>query len=159
MSETAPNTNETKSCPTGGCPVHNRSTAEALSPGCTSDFPTEKLQTASHGYLTDVPQTTYIDEKTPLSNIVVSSSIPKGGDKEENWQYPSPQRFYNAMKKKGYNPQSHDMQAVVSIHNTVNERSWLSILEYEKYHYEYGYFKLYLTLSYCFTVNVPNPNF
>lgn len=128
-----------KSCPTGTCPVHKKSTAENLAPGCTSDFTTVQTQTASHGYLTDVPQTTFIDDKIPLSNIVISSSIPKGGsDKNDNWQYPSPQRFFNAMKKKGYNPRSEDMQTVVSIHNTVNEKCWKNILEYEKYHLEYG---------------------
>ena len=39
------------------------------------------------------------------------------------WEYPSQQMFFNAMKRKGWQPQEVDMPAVVGIHNAVNERS------------------------------------
>lgn len=87
----------------------------------------------NHPFRTDGPQ---IDPR--LSTVVVSSNIPKGGvEGEEYWQYPSPQRFFNAMAKKGYHPQAEEMQAVVSIHNTVNEKAWKEVMEYERYHFEY----------------------
>ena len=51
-----------------------------------------------------------------------------------NWAYPSPQMFYNAMKRKGWKPRQEDMDVVVAIHNTVNERVWEHILQWEKLH-------------------------
>ena len=41
--------------------------------------------------------------------------------------YPSQQMFYNAMRRKGWNPSEDDMQAVVAIHNGVNERAWSEV--------------------------------
>lgn len=77
--------------------------------------------------------TTQLDPR--LSTIAVASNIPRGGvEDEEFWQYPSPQRFFNAMQRKGYIPNADEMQAVVSIHNTVNERAWRQVMEYERYH-------------------------
>lgn len=40
--------------------------------------------------------------------------------------------FYNAMKRKGFEPQEEEMRTVVAIHNTVNERTWREILTWEK---------------------------
>lgn len=50
------------------------------------------------------------------------------------WEYPSEQMFYNAMKRKGWDPKEQDMTSVVSIHNTVNERCWLQVLAWEALH-------------------------
>ena len=52
------------------------------------------------------------------------------GHQEPNtpvWMYPSQQMFYNAMRRKGWNPSEDDMQAVVAIHNGVNERAWSEV--------------------------------
>jgi len=45
--------------------------------------------------------------------------------------YPSEQQFYNAMRNKGHDPVSADVPVILSIHNAVNERSWLRILSWE----------------------------
>ena len=45
------------------------------------------------------------------------------------WTYPSPKMFYNAMRRKGWQPKEEDMDVVVAIHNTVNERVWHHILQ------------------------------
>lgn len=50
--------------------------------------------------------------------------------------YPSQQMFYNAMRRKGYDPQEGEMKAVVAIHNTVNEETWRQVREYEALHPE-----------------------
>lgn len=50
------------------------------------------------------------------------------------WMYPSEQMFYNAMKRKGWSPSEQDMEAVVAIHNGVNERAWSEVLQWEKLH-------------------------
>lgn len=56
-----------------------------------------------------------------------------GADKKTgNWIYPSEEMFFNAMKRKSYDPNEADMQTIVPIHNAVNERAWKEIKEWEK---------------------------
>lgn len=88
--------------------------------------------------------------KCNLSQQRVSSTIPKGDYTPEHqqvtddqtksplWVYPSEQQYYNAMKRKGWNPQERDMKSIVAIHNTINERAWLEILKWEAVHYRSG---------------------
>lgn len=52
------------------------------------------------------------------------------------WEYPSPQMFYNAMKRKGWKPEERDMTTVVAIHNQVNETAWHAVLDWERLHSE-----------------------
>jgi len=67
----------------------------------------------------------------------VESTIPNGDVREgPNWIYPSEQMFYNAMKRKGFEPREEDMKVVVAIHNTVNERTWHHIMQWESLHPE-----------------------
>lgn len=63
------------------------------------------------------------------------SSIPRTST-QSNWVYPSQKQFFDAMKRKHWNPEAQDMQTVVPIHNAVNERAWQHILSWEKSHYE-----------------------
>eukprot|EP00462_Mataza_sp_D1_P019033 CAMPEP_0175134938 /NCGR_PEP_ID=MMETSP0087-20121206/8446_1 /TAXON_ID=136419 /ORGANISM="Unknown Unknown, Strain D1" /LENGTH=212 /DNA_ID=CAMNT_0016417535 /DNA_START=39 /DNA_END=677 /DNA_ORIENTATION=- len=79
-------------------------------------------------------------QRLPLSTQKTVSCIPKAPpsdgseQKDSHWVFPSPQRFYNAMKKKGWHPNEQDMAAIVSIHNTVNEQCWREVLKYESFH-------------------------
>jgi len=77
----------------------------------------------------------------PLSTRRLVSSIPKGDEtphhqKETNrkWVYPSEQMYYNAMKRKGWDPREEDMPAVVAIHNFVNEEGWRRVCKWEAMH-------------------------
>jgi cytochrome c heme-lyase len=45
--------------------------------------------------------------------------------------------FFNAMKRKNWNPDEKDMHTVVPIHNAVNEQAWKKILEWESLHQRY----------------------
>ena len=76
------------------------------------------------------------DQKLPLSTQRVSSTIPNATQDGQTWVYPSPQMFYNAMKRKGFDPKEEEMRTVVAIHNTVNERTWREILLWEGLHPE-----------------------
>ena len=40
--------------------------------------------------------------------------------------------FYEAIKRKGWQPPEQDIENVVKIHNVVNERCWQEILKWEK---------------------------
>ncbi|PWW78161.1 cytochrome c and c1 heme-lyase [Tuber magnatum] len=48
-----------------------------------------------------------------------------------NWIYPSEEMFFNAMKRKDWDPKAKDMRTIVPIHNAVNERAWKEIKEWE----------------------------
>lgn len=68
-----------------------------------------------------------------LSNKREISSIPKGNGKEgEYWIYPSERMFFEAMRRKNWNPRANEMQFIVPIHNAVNEQVWREILSWEK---------------------------
>lgn len=72
------------------------------------------------------------DEQTkPLDPTRAVSSIPTGEASGENWVYPSPQMFYNAMRRKNWQPAEEDMNAIVAIHNATNERVWSLIRMWE----------------------------
>lgn len=80
------------------------------------------------------------DQKANLSVKRATSNIPKGDftpehqpKAAEKWVYPSEQQYYNAMKRKGYNPSESDIPAVLFIHNHVNEQGWSKVKEWEAY--------------------------
>lgn len=71
-------------------------------------------------------------QRKALPTERATSTIPTGASGGEPlWVYPSQQMFYNAMKRKGYSPHEEEMEAVVAIHNTVNERAWAEVIAWE----------------------------
>lgn len=64
------------------------------------------------------------------------SSIPRAGY-NENWVYPSPMQFYNALVLKNEsNGDTKYMKEAVNAHNEVNEQSWQKVLEWERMHHK-----------------------
>jgi cytochrome c heme-lyase len=50
---------------------------------------------------------------------------------QSNWEYPSPQQFYNALRRKGWDfPEAH-IEPMVVLHNRLNEQAWAKILKWE----------------------------
>jgi cytochrome c heme-lyase len=41
------------------------------------------------------------------------------------------QQYFNAMKRKGYNPPEEDISVIVAIHNIVNEEGWSKVQQWE----------------------------
>ena len=74
-------------------------------------------------------------EALNLSKEREKSSIPKTGS-ENTWVYPSPQQFYNALLRKNKDPEADSMDAVVFVHNVVNEETWHAIMDREKMYQE-----------------------
>lgn len=96
------------------------------------------------------------DQRVPLDTTRVVSSIPRGqnaapapdhqnhvdpsaingahgdSDGDRRWVYPSEQQFYNAMRRKGWDANEADMNAVVRVHNAVNERAWREVRRWER---------------------------
>ena len=59
-----------------------------------------------------------------------TSSIPR--DDESRWEYPSPQQFYNALVRKGWETPEEHVETMVQIHNFLNEQAWNEIVKWEK---------------------------
>lgn len=75
--------------------------------------------------------------QTPAPNQIVelalareTSSIPR--DNSSKWEYPSPQQFYNALVRKGWETPEEHVQTMVDIHNFLNEEAWFEILKWER---------------------------
>jgi len=82
---------------------------------------------------TDLSQRPLPGQAMPLETNRVVSSIPTAeGSDSRYWIYPSEQMFFDAMRRKNWNPNEVDMKMVVPIHNAVNERAWAQILDWEK---------------------------
>ncbi|KAI0741433.1 cytochrome c/c1 heme-lyase [Daedaleopsis nitida] len=59
-----------------------------------------------------------------------TSTIPR--DEGSSWEYPSPQQFYNALVRKGWETPEEHVETMVQIHNFLNEQAWQEILKWER---------------------------
>lgn len=62
------------------------------------------------------------------------SSIPR--DDSGKWEYPSPQQFYNALVRKGWETPEEHVETMVEIHNFLNEEAWEEVKKWERRHGE-----------------------
>eukprot|EP01041_Mallomonas_annulata_P012745 gene12745-26843_t len=103
----------------------------------TSDKPAASSPNESGGKYNPKTNDYIFDDKKDTSQlrnlhtVRAVSSIPKGEfmpshqpGNVEKWVYPSEQQYFNAMKKKGYNPREEDVPVVLAIHNMVNEEAY-----------------------------------
>ncbi|PNS13971.1 hypothetical protein CAC42_6484 [Sphaceloma murrayae] len=70
--------------------------------------------------------------ETVVSAVPANNEQESGASKSGNWIYPSEQMFFDAMKRKSYDPRAEDMKSIVPIHNAVNERAWAEIKKWEQ---------------------------
>lgn len=49
-----------------------------------------------------------------------------------HWEYPSPQQFYNALVRKGWETPEEHVEMMVMVHNFLNERAWQEVLDWER---------------------------
>ncbi|CAG8540422.1 2061_t:CDS:1, partial [Acaulospora colombiana] len=153
MTETVATSNstETSSCPvnhsvwssfahtkTSKTESNNTDSNEHSQKGCTSDF----MINESNNMPLIANQQPSMGQRVPLGTSRQLSNIPRAipetdknlAKKAEVWIYPSEQMFFNAMKRKNWNPREEDMRVIVPMHNAVNEKAWREILEWEKFH-------------------------
>lgn len=117
--ETDATTTTTTTTATAAATVHD---------GCASD--TMDMS----NYMPHISQQALPDQKGHLGKHREISTIPRASHEEKVWVYPSEQMFFNAMRRKNWNPDESDMPVVVPIHNAVNEQAWQKILEWEQLH-------------------------
>ena len=90
----------------------------------------QKVQLSQQRTLSGIPKGEY----TPAhQSIPGESNTADGSSKSTKWIYPSEQQYFNAMKRKGYNPKEQEVSSILAIHNVVNERSWSEILKWEAF--------------------------
>jgi cytochrome c heme-lyase len=122
-----------------GCPVKHGDTNKPVTYNVYSQPINPNNQMPASAIVNQLPSPM---QTVQLSTERIKSNIPKGGTDNETWTYPSPQMFYNALARKGKlaskttalgkeEEEQHLMETVVSIHNTMNEATWLKILEWE----------------------------
>jgi len=77
------------------------------------------------------------NQSAALPTERVFSSIPRPSSPEEpaaspaKWEYPSPQQFYNALVRKGWETPEEHVETMVQIHNFLNEEAWSEVLKWE----------------------------
>lgn len=118
------------------CPVDHEARAKwaslssASGPGMKVDG--SKIATAVESCSSsEIPEQPVLQSDVDLPVEREISSIPRTGTNGK-WVYPSEKQFFEAMKRKNWNPEAADMQTVVPIHNAVNERAWYQILKWEE---------------------------
>jgi cytochrome c heme-lyase len=70
------------------------------------------------------------NQSTSLPTERVVSTIPR--DERAKWEYPSPQQFYNALVKKGWETPENHIETMVEIHNFLNEQAWSEVVRWEE---------------------------
>ncbi|KAI9217266.1 cytochrome c/c1 heme-lyase [Blastocladiella britannica] len=132
----------TTASPPPGCPMHNGNP-----PATATDAPKQpaKCPVNHHSIttgaplnplnnmpeLSDAPQP---DQSMALPTDRVESTIPSGDASSSRWVYPSPQQFYNALRRKGWETPEDHIEVMVDIHNHLNEEAWREILDWERPH-------------------------
>ncbi|KAI5816082.1 cytochrome c/c1 heme-lyase, partial [Pyronema omphalodes] len=134
------------------CPVDETARAKWLSQQALASNDTSK--TATPGKSCDSSEIAASSDTPPalpsnhlgLGKVREVSTIPRanmdGSNSEHtaasvsstsgNWIYPSEEMFFNAMKRKAFDPKAADMRTIVPIHNAVNERAWAEIKKWEE---------------------------
>ena len=107
---------------TGGCPVKHGDKAPK---GKVYNVYSQEIDPSNQMPANPNNSALYGDQKFPLPQERVPSTIPKGGT-EGTWLFPSPQMFFNALRRKGKGDDVNEEDAVsiVAVHNNMNERTW-----------------------------------
>ncbi|CAI2167602.1 11_t:CDS:2 [Funneliformis geosporum] len=117
-----------------GCPMHEK-IAQSFQSETSSHNDTSK-ETSCGGSLSpdnlmpQLSQEPVSGQQIHLPTNRIVSSIPKAKG-SEYWEYPSPQQFYSALVRKGWETPEESIEMMVSIHNFLNDRAWNEILKWE----------------------------
>jgi len=108
------------------CPIDHKSSPKAAQ--CPIDY--ESINPLNQ--MPTLIQTPAQNQVMQLPTDRTESSIPRDG--QAKWEYPSPQQFYNALVRKGWETPEEHVETMVEIHNFLNEEAWGEVLKWEKRH-------------------------
>lgn len=117
--------------PPAECPMHQKEKKPAPPPECPMHQTpvTDKINELNM-MPSQLGHERQPDQQIDLPTERVISSIPRA-DKESRWEYPSPQQFYNALRRKGWETPEEHVETMVDIHNFLNEEAWDQVLKWE----------------------------
>lgn len=123
-----------------GCPVpHESVTAPAKCPISHESSPKQGECPVDHSAMNPLNQMPSLAQ-SPAPNQTLAlpverteSSIPR--DAAARWEYPSPQQFYNALVRKGWETPEEHVVTMVEIHNFLNEQAWEEVKKWERRQY------------------------
>jgi cytochrome c heme-lyase len=104
--------------------------------------PDQRLALGTHRQVSSIPRAKDSDvsalgsssSSCPVSSSTTTTTAPhhQHDTSQQHWVYPSEQQLYNAMRRKGWtNIPEDSISTVLNIHNTINERTWKHIQEWE----------------------------
>ena len=133
-----------KACPVNHAPLANSARSSSSAASCPVDHasPSRSSSTPPAQCPVQQPETlnplnhlpVLTQERAPSQTLDLptertSSSIPR--DAAERWEYPSPQQFYNALVRKGWETPENEIETMVQIHNFLNEKAWEEVQKWE----------------------------
>lgn len=138
--------------PVAKCPVDHAQTPRPKGAQCPVEHDESQSQKAAqcpvdHGklnplnHMPDLANARQPGQAMDLPTTRTESSIPRDG--KEKWEYPSPQQFYNALVRKGWETPEEHVEVMVEIHNFLNEEAWQEVLKWEKRQYEYVILRIF----------------
>ncbi|KAF5387344.1 hypothetical protein D9757_005813 [Collybiopsis confluens] len=124
------------------CPVDHNS-LKATAAQCPVDHGSSKtpIQTPTecpvdHGSLSSLNQMPSLSQvRAPNQTLDLPTSRTESSilrDSSAKWEYPSPQQFYNALVRKGWETPEEHIETMVEIHNFLNEQAWQEVLKWEQ---------------------------
>lgn len=99
----------------------------AASPSCS-------FQVNERNQMPDISNDVTSPTHASLSASREKSSIPKYGEPNTVWEYPSSRQFCKALQRRNKDTEPSAIDDVVYVHNRVNEDTWMGILEWERMH-------------------------
>lgn len=103
--------------------------SQTPAPGQSVPLPLERTRSS-------IPKTFM---KTSTSEPAAASACPMAQagpstspETKDTWVYPSPQQFYNALVRKGWETPVQEIPVMVDIHNWMNEAVWQEVLRWER---------------------------
>ena len=134
--------------PPAACPMREGSSVPAENP--LNRMPTIAQQTRALGQKTVLPLERTIStipravtsgtspSACPVASSSTDSNAKLAKDKADQWEYPSPQQFYNALVRKGWETPEESIEMMVNIHNWMNEAAWQQVRTWEEKHDGYA---------------------
>lgn len=122
------------SCGAGGaaagsaCPVNPTNN---MPPGSQERAPGQEVALSTTRVRSTIPMS---EEAARAGGVPAHQPGATAAAAASTWVYPSEQQFFNAMRRKGWQPDERDMGTVVAIHNAVNERAWREVMQWEALH-------------------------
>ncbi|KAG0313864.1 holocytochrome c synthase [Dissophora globulifera] len=132
----SPGRDATATSPPPGCPMHQPEAAKPKPPpACPMHRKDDGDSFNPDNNIPNLAQSALPDQEIPLPTERVISSIPRAKSEEDSkWEYPSPQQFYNALRRKGWQTPETAIETMVDIHNWMNEEAWSEVMKWEKEH-------------------------